>query len=52
MKAGCWMFMLLLFEFTGARCKGGRCRSAVREADPEGQTGYVGIRVVLAAGPY
>ena len=33
-------------------CKGGRCRSAVREADPEGQTGYVGIRVVLAAGPY
>lgn len=32
-------------------CQGGRCRSAVREADPEGQTGYVGFRVVLAAGP-
>jgi len=32
-------------------CKGGRCRSAVREADPEGQTGYVGIRVVLAPSP-
>lgn len=29
-------------------CKGGRCRSAVREADPEGQTGYVGLRVVLS----
>jgi formylglycine-generating enzyme required for sulfatase activity len=31
-------------------CQGGRCRSAVREADPEGQTGYVGFRVVLAPG--
>jgi formylglycine-generating enzyme required for sulfatase activity len=29
-------------------CQPGRCRSAVREADPEGQTGYVGFRVVLA----
>ncbi len=31
-------------------CQGARCRSAVRESDPEGQTGYVGFRVVLAAG--
>lgn len=30
-------------------CQGARCRSAVRESDPEGQTGYVGFRVVLAA---
>ena len=27
-----------------------KCRSAIREANPEGETGYVGFRVVLAVG--
>ncbi|MBL9170173.1 MAG: formylglycine-generating enzyme family protein [Verrucomicrobiales bacterium] len=33
-------------------CRPEKCRSAIREANPEGETGYVGFRVVLAlAGP-
>lgn len=29
-------------------CRPEKCRSAIREANPEGETGYVGFRVVLA----
>lgn len=29
-------------------CTADRCRSAIRDSDPEGETGYVGFRVVLA----
>ena len=32
-------------------CKGGECRSASRDYNPEGETGYVGFRVVLVPGP-
>lgn len=32
-------------------CQASRCRSAIRDADAENQTGYVGFRVVLSAAP-
>ena len=31
-------------------CQGGECRSASRDFNPEGETGYVGFRVVLVPG--